>query len=280
MTQQVRDINQQFWRHEKLPYAEFRSTWQSRQGYKAHSHRELSVGAIISGQTLLSIDEQKMSLHAGDLVIIEPDKVHACNPLPNSARSYYMLYIDNQWCLNRLSDLYATRVDSYDCEPRPIRQSTALFQLFKKSVESLETGHLVPGKQNLDLLLFYVLSRFCTPVQAGLQPDKLVFRIKQRLLDDLGEPPDLQTLANEYGRSRESIIRIFSKHFGITPKSFINNARIEKAKVLLRESGNIADIAAEIGFSDQSQFHRAFVAYTASTPRQYQQRLSIFDNNP
>ncbi len=278
MTQQVRNINQQFWRHEKLPYVELRSTWQSRKGYKAHSHSELSIGAIISGQTLLLIDEQKMSLHAGDLVIIEPDKVHACNPLPNSARSYYMLYIDNQWCLNRLSDLYATRVDSYDCEPRPIRQSTALFQLFKNTVESLEAGHLVPGKQNLDVLLFYVLSRYCTPVQAGLQQDKLAFRIKQRLLDDLAAPPDLQTLAIEYGRSRESIIRTFSKQYGITPKSFLNNARIEKAKLLLRESGSIADIAAEIGFSDQSQFHRAFVNYTASTPRQYQQSRSIFDN--
>uniref|UniRef100_UPI0034578CB3 helix-turn-helix domain-containing protein n=1 Tax=uncultured Vibrio sp. TaxID=114054 RepID=UPI0034578CB3 len=49
-------------------------------------------------------------------------------------------------------------------------------------------------------------------------------------------------------------------------KSFLSNYRVEKAKVLLKGGMEITDVANELGFFDQSQLHRTFVSYTASTP--------------
>ncbi len=46
----TRDIPQTFWRDDRLPWLELRSTWRSRQAYKRHSHPQLSVGAIIEGK--------------------------------------------------------------------------------------------------------------------------------------------------------------------------------------------------------------------------------------
>nr|VXZ89071.1 Uncharacterised protein [Klebsiella pneumoniae] len=34
----TRDIPQTFWRDDRLPWLELRSTWRSRQAYKRHSH--------------------------------------------------------------------------------------------------------------------------------------------------------------------------------------------------------------------------------------------------
>nr|WP_321461635.1 helix-turn-helix transcriptional regulator [uncultured Vibrio sp.] len=97
-------------------------------------------------------------------------------------------------------------------------------------------------------------------------------------MQDIACAPSLDAVSKEFGRSKETLIRIFKKHLGITPKSFVNNSRVEKAKILLKRGMSIVDVAAEVGFSDQSQLHRTFVNYTASTPRQYQQVTSIFDN--
>ncbi len=51
----TRDIPQTFWRDDRLPWLELRSTWRSRQAYKRHSHPQLSVGAIIEGGNALPV---------------------------------------------------------------------------------------------------------------------------------------------------------------------------------------------------------------------------------
>ncbi|WP_333909671.1 helix-turn-helix domain-containing protein [Vibrio sp. SCSIO 43137] len=123
------------------------------------------------------------------------------------------------------------------------------------------------------------MSRYCSPVHKPDSVDELANKVRHRLLEDIVHPPSLETLSQQLGRPKETLIRNFKNQFGIPPKSFLNNNRIEKAKYLLRYGMNIVDVATEVGFSDQSQFHRNFVSYTASTPRQYQQLTSFFDNN-
>ncbi|PLP21336.1 AraC family transcriptional regulator, partial [Klebsiella michiganensis] len=76
----TRDIQQTFWRDEQLPWLELRSTWQSRQAYKRHRHPQLSVGAIIEGETRCICNGQEYLLRPGDLIIIPAQAPHSCNP--------------------------------------------------------------------------------------------------------------------------------------------------------------------------------------------------------
>ena len=282
MPQPISAINQQYWRHPSLPLIELRSTFQSQQGYKAHSHAQLSIGLVIAGQTRLKIAGQELLVNAGDLILIEPDKVHACNPIADQPRSYHKLYVDSQWCLNQLSDLYGHQVTRLSCDqviiPKIQHASAQLAPLFLTMVEQLKNYQLTAANLTFEQLALPVLATWCSPANNDSDHNGLALQIKRRLLHDLVEPPTLEHLAHDLARSQETIIRAFSKQFGITPKSFINNARIEQAKLLLRQGISIVDVAIAVGFSDQSQFHRAFVRYSAATPRQYQLSKSIFDN--
>jgi AraC-like DNA-binding protein len=94
-------------------------------------------------------------------------------------------------------------------------------------------------------------------------------RIKQALLDSIESPATLDELARAFGCRKETLIRVFRRAFHTTPHAFVNNVRIEQAKQRLKVGGKIADVAADLGFSDQAQLHRTFVNYTASTPGQY-----------
>ncbi len=101
----TRDIPQTFWRDDRLPWLELRSTWRSRQAYKRHSHPQLSVGAIIEGETRCLCAGQEYLLQPGDLIVIPPHAPHSCNPLHDRPRSYHMLYLDATWCRAQRPDI-------------------------------------------------------------------------------------------------------------------------------------------------------------------------------
>jgi len=87
------------------------------------------------------------------------------------------------------------------------------------------------------------------------------------------------SLAKEIALRKETLIRTFKQDTGLTPGSFLNIARIEYAKSLLREGWSIVDAGNDSGFADQSHFHKTFVRYTAATPGQYASSRSITDNH-
>lgn len=59
----------------------------------------------------------------------------------------------------------------------------------------------------------------------------------------------------------------------LTPHAYQIVMRINKAKALLKNGENIASIATDLGFTDQSHFHRNFKSVVAATPKQYKQSL-------
>ncbi|WP_165840155.1 AraC family transcriptional regulator [Motiliproteus coralliicola] len=278
MPPSTKQIDQHYQHFTALPQLGLRSTSGSTQGYKAHSHPQLSIGAVIDGQTCLTIDGGQHLIGTGELVIIEPERVHACNPIDGQSRSYHMLYVDNHWCLERLSRLYQKPTRRFNCDQRRI-DNPELFKRYLALIDQLQQQRYKQAETTLEALALELLSRWCSPAEIDDSADGLEQRLRRRLLDDIAQPPSLDLLAVEFGRSKESLIRRFGQAFGITPKAFITNARIEQAKLLLQNNAPLVEVAMAVGFSDQSQFHRAFVNYTASTPRQYQQSRSIFDNN-
>jgi AraC-like DNA-binding protein len=72
------------------------------------------------------------------------------------------------------------------------------------------------------------------------------------------------------GMSPSHFSRIFRKVVGMSYQEYVNRKRITKAKELLRTSHqSIADIAAYLGFSDNTGFGRIFKKVTGHTPSAY-----------
>ena len=73
--------------------------------------------------------------------------------------------------------------------------------------------------------------------------------------------------------SRYHLIRMFRQHTGLTPHAYQLDCRINKARLMLREGMPLADLAVQLGFSDQSHFQRTFRERVSVTPGDYQRKL-------
>jgi AraC-like DNA-binding protein/mannose-6-phosphate isomerase-like protein (cupin superfamily) len=263
----MRAPTQHFWRDRALPFVELRSTYHSVQSYKPHFHPQLSFGAVLAGQTCASCRGREILLQQGDLVLIAPQVVHSCNPVARQPRSYHMLYLDVAWCLENVAP-WRGRSFAAACESLVMIRNHDLFLRYRELAANLASWGACEVDVHLRRLLADVADNNCTaPIVPRVRP--LSERIKQALLDNLESPPPLDALARALGCRRETLIRTFRRAFHTTPRAFVNNARIEQAKQRLKLGEPIAQVAADLGFSDQAQLHRAFVNFTASTPGQY-----------
>lgn len=82
-------------------------------------------------------------------------------------------------------------------------------------------------------------------------------------------------LAEQFAISPRQFERVFFQHVGLTPKFYARIKRIEFAQSLLSEPNfQLAEIALNAGFADQSHFNREAIALCGQTPLELRRNLS------
>ena len=95
-------------------------------------------------------------------------------------------------------------------------------------------------------------------------------RALAHLKQNYAEQVQLRNLAVIAGMSKFHFVRAFTAILGVTPHRYQLLLRLAKAKAMLREGSEIAQVAAQAGFWDQSHFDRSFRLFVGMTPTQYQ----------
>lgn len=86
----------------------------------------------------------------------------------------------------------------------------------------------------------------------------------------LGDKIGLEDLAQLCGLSRYQFLRRFALTVGLTPHAWLTRLRLERAcAVLAGAPASIAQVAADVGFYDQSHFNRAFRTAYGVPPSAY-----------
>ncbi len=92
--------------------------------------------------------------------------------------------------------------------------------------------------------------------------------------------PDLSIteLANRCNMSDVYFRKLFFKQLGISPKQYIIDIRIEKARLLLSDGVlKIGAVAEKCGFTNQYHFSRIFRQKTGLTPTEYMKQNKVYE---
>jgi AraC-like DNA-binding protein len=277
---------ERFFKEAALPFIECRYSQNSGRHYKAHMHSTFSIGAIDNGEVLYNVSGEEALLEKYSLAIINPDTLHYCNPLQETPRSYYMLYLDKAWCTQIQQSLFTTT----DFVPSDLvllnnkvlyDEYINVMQYYMQDLFLLEKEQLVVSFLH-KLFGFIVkdtsqLSKNISQKNTGKVSDQAAHKVlknvntlKGILSTCLDEDITLNNFAQNHLINPYTLLRSFKAEVGVTPHVYRMNYRIDKAKKLLQQQATIADVVFECGFFDQSHFHRYFKSFTTVTPKEYQ----------
>ena len=202
---------------------------------------------------------------------MNPEEVHACNPIADEPWSYLMLYLDTGWLQRqqeeaglgdafRPFDMTASRdplLYQGLCrlhrqlwqEPEPLAREVACHQFSRQLLASL------------------------TPASWDDRPPQHLQRAAELMQDDCSSPLTLAQLSAVAGLTPSHFVRSFSRHYGMTPHAYLLDQRIRHARPLLRRGEPLAEVALASGFADQAHFQRQFKRRVAATPGHYRNQL-------
>lgn len=88
---------------------------------------------------------------------------------------------------------------------------------------------------------------------------------------------ELNDLAKAAFMSRFHYVRMFQRIYGLTPRAYLRDVRISKARFLIRKGLLVTQVCFEIGYESVSTFSSVFKKCTGYTPREYQR---LHNSNP
>lgn len=235
--------------------------------FRRHSHEGYTIGVIEDGSGDNNYRGSVFHLSPGKIVVMNPDEVHTGCVISKRPWSYRMFYIGQELFREMLPEKSKPPFFQGLCFENEywFNKLLALHRLLESRAEDL-------ARQNV---LFQVMAEFARsqgkapdPGDAGREP-KAVNLVKEFIDANCQRNISINELAKITQLHRAYLIRSFRDWVGIPPHVYLMQTRIKHAKRLLAQKVPVAQVAYEMGFSDQSHLTRQFKSFTGITPRQY-----------
>ncbi|MBI9106124.1 MAG: response regulator [Spirochaetales bacterium] len=152
-----------------------------------------------------------------------------------------------------------------------LREITGQEFLSIKDLESKETvSEMRQWFENIFSRIFKIEDEDPSPRVANRNIQRVINIIKTRYDEDLS----LEDLADEIGVHKVYLSRLFKKEAGRTYYDFLQNYRIRKATLLLKEENlKIYEIAQRTGFKNYDQFAVVFKKLKGVSPSEYRHNM-------
>lgn len=262
-----------FWRDAALPFIEARYVQDGRQVcYDKHTHATFSIGTICAGRSTYHNGRVRQTVSTGAVAVMNPEEVHACNPIADEPWSYHMLYVDRDW----LAGLQHQAGFDVNEDFRPFSTTVSTDPLLYAGLNRLASLLADPAaellhKQVQAVDFFGLVQQRLDPcAQAPQESNRRLKQAADFISDNLGRALALEDICYAAGLSPSYLIRAFQQHYGMTPHAYLVNRRLQYGQAQLRRGRPIVDVALEAGFADQAHFQRTFKRFLAATPGQYQ----------
>ena len=237
----------------------------------AHAHAQYQLTLYAGAPRRFNVAGRVFTGHAHTAVIIQSGELHGSVPVDGEHTALRTLYIDQKTMDDAAAAIGHPAGTVAFRDPQLTDSPTVA--MLRAAHRLLDTGDL-EGEVAICAALEQLIRRHGTPTGASdklARSDGRTERVRELLVDRVGENLRLDELAQVADLSRFHVIRLFRQRYGVTPFAYQRNLRVERAREALRHGQLLADIASELGFADQSHLGRAFRHVMGTTPGQYRQ---------
>jgi AraC-like DNA-binding protein len=205
----------------------------------------------------------------GDVLVREPGETHY-NTFVSKPAELKTIYVDPQLLAGAARELGHAQAQHL---PQILSYDPVLYPALDGLCSAIETQAEPLELQTRFAATLHAFLRHAegnVPASAYSQHrTQAVERAKTHLRERYSEAVSLEALATVSGLSRFRLVHAFSRDVGIAPHAYQIHVRVEHARTLLRRGVPPVEVAASVGFADQSHFTRHFKRILRITPSEY-----------
>lgn len=251
-------------------YMSWHSPEEKEEYFPAHWHESLELHYILTGESVIYINQSPVIAKEGDLVICNSNELHQgfCSAAP----------MESCRLLFSLEDLSPEMDNRGYVFQNHIQKDEVIKQLFLELCR--EEANQSPGyKQACKAIVTQLMVHLCRNYVVQTLSREDTRRQKKnrercnRLITfieaNYANPIANQDMADLVHLSKDRFEHFFRENFGLSALQYIQNYRMKIAKKLIKE-GNIpiSKVAEMVGFADYNYFGRTFRNHYSCTPTQ------------
>jgi AraC-like DNA-binding protein len=240
--------------------------------FARHAHDYYVVGLIEAGVQSFAYRGTRQVTPTGDVFVIHPGEGHTGEAVSPGGYTYRTLYPPVALLQRACSDIAGCE-QGVPFFPTPVIHDGEVARCLRELHLALTSS--VPQLErearflHVSALLITRYAEIRPSERATGQERTAVQQVRHYLDEHYAEQVSLTELAQMAGLSPYYIHRVFEREVGLPPHAYLESVRMRQAQRRLSQGESIAQVAAALGFSDQSHLTRRFTRLLGITPGQY-----------
>ncbi|WP_214327807.1 AraC family transcriptional regulator [Nonomuraea sediminis] len=266
-----------FWRHPAVPEVDLLKARYVTHRFARHVHDSYAIGVILTGVEEFHHRGSLLRAAEGEIVLVNPDTPHTGQAGVPGGWAYRMLYPSTDSMAALAEELGLPYGTPYF--PEQVVRDPAVAALLGRAHLAAELGDDLAASTLVRTSFARLLTSHGAPrptapqAAAGAQAVREALDVlRERLVD----PPTLEDLAAEVRARPFPLLRAFKAATGLPPHAYLTQLRVRQARRLLDSGVRPADVAAEVGFTDQAHLNRHFKRIVGVPPAAYQRAAGTY----
>ena len=235
-----------------------------------HIHSLCEIYINLTGNVSFVVEKNVYTIRSGDIILSRPYEYHHCIYHDNSDHQHYLIVFS----VTENPELFQSILNPKKTMHNHIRLSGDKLDRFLKLCEELlrkDTGYTTILASFFQLIACMddgIASHTLTDTSANIPADL------RKILDYIDDHYNTINTVNEIASTLHLSLSTLERHFKIylstTPKRYLEDKKLQKACILLREHYSVTEACFESGFTDYSHFIAVFKKRFHTTPLKYQ----------
>lgn len=206
-------------------------------------------------------------IHEGDLFLLFPGEWHSYHPSPKTGWKSYWIGFKGR----NMDDRVRAGFLSPQKPVYHVGFSDSIVRLYKNAYEAAieeaaYSQQLMAGMVNMLIGMMYSKERNIQLSRNQAHVD-MISRSRLRIREALESSLTIQQVAEEMGISYSNFRKLFKEHTGISPATYQQDLRLQRAKEMLSTTDiSVKEIAYRLNFESPDYFSAKFKAKTGRRP--------------